>query len=1687
MVVSQPQLTSTVTQSSSDFYIVGIGASAGGLHPLENFFESLLPNTGACFVVVQHLSPDFKSLMKELLERRTRMAIFKVEDGMVPTPNAIYLIPPGQNLVIRDRQFHLTSQQRKASAPAPQYPINFFLESLAADCGERAIGIILSGTGTDGTRGLQAINEVGGLTLVQAPSSAEFDGMPNSAIETQIIDQILPPEQLAHSIAHLLSTPKIIPGLRSEANHNTLAAPYMEQIIRILADEGQVDFSYYKENTLSRRIHRRCLATGFPSLEEYIEHLRDSEEERLTLRSDLLIKVTHFFRNPEAWKFLENQVMPGLIDIMEPANPLRLWSAACATGEEAYSLAILIHELADHANRPVHAKIFATDLDQSALDKASQGIYSDAIRNDLPERYLKKYFVQRGDSFEIKRHIREMVIFANHNLVYDAGFTRLHLVSCRNVLIYMQAQLQQKVIRSLNFSLRQNGILFLGESENLGDLESAFVTLNQRGKIYQKFRGTGLLNLPMMNNRAPVVSGRLPAVPVSKSSLDPILEATLRGLVTRKGLTCLVVDRHNDLIHVAGGSADILLVPEGRISNKLSDRVVPSLRLPLTTAIGRARRAEEDGISYRGIALREQEPCRLIKLDVWQQKGNAVVGDCVIVLIETDSPEPTPSNAQDGTSQEGNSPDSSFQSSVPLFELNQEASNRVSEVEYELQQTRENLQATIEELETTNEEQQATNEELIASNEELQSTNEELHSVNEELYTVNSEYQSKIQELLQLNSDIDNLLESTEIGVVFLAKDLTVRKFTPAARMVFRLVPSDLGRPIGDLAHNMEIDNFEELIHSVIESGQHSNLDIKLPGDSKNEADKHLLMRLHPYRGTTQEADGIVISLVDISLLKETEGELRDAQAQLIASNAALEHRVEERTHRLQAYSNNLQQLYQIKASHYDSELELLEAYLETGCSILGLSEASLLCWEAEQLTLKAAITTGISLETGQVFPHSLDGSWLPWDNETRTVGYAEGDAIQLDGHPLYEDAVVQVYFAAQLKIGGENVGVLEFVSLKARDTPVELYEVEVLELLASSLAEVIARLRANAILVEREATYRKLYNETPAMLHSIDPRGRLLGVSDYWLRKMGYSRDEVIGRKSTEFLTPESQDYAKRVVLPEFSKSGSCWDVPYQFVRKDGGIIDVLLSAASERDESGDITSSLVVLVDVTESRRLQQELQQAQALAQAKSTADVANRAKSRFLASISHELRTPLNSILGFSELLSRDDALTADHQEQISTIRRAGAHLLSLINNVLDLSKIEADQIALVNTHFDLYALLEQEIWSLFHQQVSSKGLQFEILRENALPQYICTDPTRLRQILINLLDNAIKFTHSGQVTLRVSAMPLLAVSATHTEPQTQLLRFVVADTGSGIDAQLVDHIFEAFTQDGKRTNPEGAGLGLNISQRLAMLLGGNISVESQQGSGSTFTLTLPVQISDQVGSINTATAEILGLAPEQATPRILVVEDNPDNQKYLVSLLEKAGFICKGIDDGAGVIEAWQDWQPDLIFMDIQLPNRDGKEIICEIKSTPEGKQTPLVVLTASTFKQQEIEIIATGCDGYLRKPVHPAEVFNELQRHLPVRYIYSNDSTKAMEQIVESNSLDLSIPPLEDFGPLPEGWLLEFHHAVATGATNQMRQSIALLPPAFSHLSRCLEHRVSQYQLQELLSWTTSLCNRIEM
>ncbi|MEM7207395.1 MAG: CheR family methyltransferase [Pseudomonadota bacterium] len=832
-------------------HVIGIGASAGGLQPLEELFRHLDVDTGAAFVVIQHLSPDFKSLMQELLHRHTSMTVVRVDKREKLHPNTVYLIPPKNNLkVVGD---FLELEERDTGADhGPNFPIDIFLVSLAKAFAERAVAVILSGTGSDGTRGVRAVSEAHGFVIAQEPQTAQFDGMPMSALSTGVVNSTFVPSRIGVFLSQYISRFDA-PVFNSSALYEDPEQKSIRQILDILTHDSDVDFSQYKLATVQRRIERRLLASDSASLSEYTDLLTTSDTERSALRNELLINVTAFFRDTSAWELLKSDFLPRVIDEIDAGDILRVWVAACSTGEEAYSIAILIEEVLDTLNRRRDVKIFATDVDQNALDRASLGRYTESSVIDVPQPLRDKYFERVGDDYVVRRKIREMVIFANHNLAKDPPFTRMHLTTCRNVLIYMQNELQKHVLQVLHFSLRAEGVLFLGAAESVSDLTDEFSVLSSKWNIYRKLRDVRLAREGSMVGVPPkwqaLSRGSVAPSSGRENQTHSLIHDSYRALMRAQCSTCVIANAQQQILHIVGDARDYLNFPEGEATHEISKLVNRSVSLPLSTAIHRARK-EQEPILYSGIKYADsQGGATLLNLRVSYHLATRTTPDYFMIIFEK-----VDSNVSS--------------SSVVEFDAESHSGQRIQDLENELQHTRENLQATIEELETTNEEHQATNEELLASNEELQSTNEELHSVNEELYTVNSEYQSKIQELTELNHDIDNLLKSTGIGVIFLDENLCIRKFTPAATKAVHLVTNDVGRPFADFSHNLDYRNLNGDLRRVLSLGD------AIEKETKTLDGVAVLVRLNPYKTGTDLAIGVVISLISISELKSVEESL---------------------------------------------------------------------------------------------------------------------------------------------------------------------------------------------------------------------------------------------------------------------------------------------------------------------------------------------------------------------------------------------------------------------------------------------------------------------------------------------------------------------------------------------------------------------------------------------------------------------------------------------------------------------------------------------------------------------------------------------------------------------------------------------------------------------------------------------
>ncbi|MBF0111217.1 MAG: PAS domain-containing protein [Desulfamplus sp.] len=895
-------------------HYVGIGASAGGLEAIEKFFINMPAHSTLAFIVIQHLSPDYKSLMVEILSKRTPMPVYRAEDGLTVAAGCIYLIPPKKNLTIFHGRLILSEQDHSSGL---NLPIDIFFRSLAEDQTEKSICIVLSGTGSDGMRGVRAVKEYGGMVMVQSEESAKFDGMPRAAISTGLSDFVLTPEEMPGQLLAFIKHPymsDITRGDKLISEDNGIT-----RIFALIREKCKIDFTYYKPATVMRRVERRMMVNQMENLSDYVKYLTTHAGEVDTLYRELLIGVTSFFRDPHIFESLANTWLPHLLE--EHKNrEFRVWVAGGSTGEEAYTLAILIKECMESLKVSHDIKIFVTDIDRNAIMFAQAGTYHESIAADIHPKYISKYFFKKDDTFQISRSIREMVVFAQHNLIKDPPFTKIDLISCRNLLIYFQPILQKKVLEFFSFSLNPQGILLLGSSETTGEMSDYFTPLDSRYRIYQSRRpfnkvtpsiaGDKPVGQNYRHRRSPYSSpyGSLPSA-TRLLETERIMETFLKLLSEEYVPLALIVNEHMEVVHVLGNTEGFFKVPQGAILNDISKMATEELSVPIFTGIQKVFRTGKE-LRYTNIAIGKS------RVEVVKNLKQSAVEDNNQVALDANK-------SVDSSGAEHSQPDAineyqegdtfDYQSQQvsrqvvkliikPMFsknisdnlvvvfvekmktdvmisdthgdeilsyDLNEQAVQQINDLKQELQFTRESLQATVEELETSNEELQATNEELLASNEELQSTNEELQSTNEELHTVNIEYQNKILELTELNNDVENLLSSSHIGKLILDENLEIRRFSSHISKIFKILDSDIGRPISHLNHSLKGENPVQLVEQVLKSNKKVEKEVSINDGT------FYLMRIIPYQTGPNHYAGAILSFIDITPVKKAQSELR--------------------------------------------------------------------------------------------------------------------------------------------------------------------------------------------------------------------------------------------------------------------------------------------------------------------------------------------------------------------------------------------------------------------------------------------------------------------------------------------------------------------------------------------------------------------------------------------------------------------------------------------------------------------------------------------------------------------------------------------------------------------------------------------------------------------------------------------
>ncbi|QDV45562.1 Autoinducer 2 sensor kinase/phosphatase LuxQ [Stieleria neptunia] len=1720
-------MTNETTKVKETPLVVGIGASAGGLEAVREFLQHLGRCQDLAIVLVLHHDASSKPLLGDLLDAATEMTVAEVTERTKLRPGVVYLAPANRFLDVKHGGILPVVP---GSDESPLNSVDHFFHSLARDQAERAIGIVLSGTGSDGTVGLKAIGDAGGLTFAQDTASAKYDSMPRSAATLGAADHVCRPSEMADELRRYTDHLNRYGDEQSVGRVQNQIAEAIPRIAEHLFEVTGHHFQHYKITTLTRRLLRRMHVLKIASAAEYLSHLQRSEEETHALFRELLIGVTAFFRDPEAFNAIATTVLPQIFDGRRPDDVVRIWVAGCSTGEEAYSLAMLCREQVDAMEDPPEVRIFATDIDDRALQIARTGSYPTGIEDHVSAARLKRFFVRRGKRYQVTQEVRELVLFSKHNLISDPPFSRQDLISCRNLLIYLGEHLQEKLIPLFHYATRPAGFLFLGPSETISTHGELFKSFDTKCRISQR-KGTATGSISALVTRR----GEVKPVHAGETQSDATIDLNVirqRILLDEFTPKAVVIDQTGTVLNASDGVSKYLEVSGGDFHNHIIKMALPSLRIGLRAALSEAKKARRR-VTHDHLSIRDGELIQRVMLTVQPMPQLGEDAELFMVVFH-DVGEPMRREEFD------HPPDASSTG-------DHDADVIIAQLERELESTRSDLERTLQDME-------AANEELKSSNEELLSMNEELQSANEELETSKEEIRAGSDAVARAHADLENLLRSTQIATVFLDNERRIRSFTPAIKEIYALIPTDVGRPL---------EHFVPRVRNMPPLPDPATIQSTgvIEDTVVGESGRSYIRRVSPYRSRGGLTDGIVVTFVDVSELVEREAMLAslmsstaegiygiDLDGRCTFANAAcakllgyqnadafLGQSMHDMIHHsrrdgstygadecriARAFRNGEpvhvddECFWRTDGSSFDVEYwshPQIRDGETVGCVVTFIDITERRSAETELADAKDRLE--LSLQIADVAPWSWDvRSGQPISNPilNRLFGFAENES------PSLHDFLERIDPSVRNHISSAIQNAIAEGNIYDEEYPVRLPSGEVRHLRARGrvrrsadgvaedffgvVVDITDRKRRELDLADREAHLRRVINNQLGLVGVIDRGGRLLEIDDGSLQIARARREDVVGKPfaeapwwnydpavvqqtraamarafagevvrydvslfahgsdgvmidfmiapvfdadgNVEFLIPSGVDIRDRVKIEkeqrsvtrrmemalraggmaawEWTPTKSIWtpelyellgidsdqeacsdlffslvhpddveplkqawqdaiegsdtyDSEFRIIRPDGAIRWMNGLGEVVRDQ-GKVIQMYGVNWDSTE------EHLQAEALRESERRAHQASASKSEFLANMSHEIRTPMTAILGYAELL-KDLVDHHESQQYLQTIRRNGDYLLEIINDILDLSKIEAGKLDVQQERFEPCRLIE-DVRSIMEVRAKEGGLTLEIEYDGKLPRMILSDAKRLKQILINLVGNAIKFTKQGGVKIRIRF-----------EVSSQQLQFDVIDTGIGISAEQMSQLFKPFSQGDASVTRHfgGTGLGLAISQRLAEMLGGNISASSTEGVGSTFTLRIAtgdVSPSDLVRYLEPRSDGGSGPTPPTSTLgklscHVLIVDDRQDIRFLSRHILTKAGATVDECEDGVQAVEHLSACLktgdcPDLILLDMQMPNLDGYSTSKKLREI--GYRGPIIALTADAMQGDMNKCLEAGCNDYLSKPIDAAKM-----------------------------------------------------------------------------------------------------------
>ncbi|TWW00768.1 CheR family methyltransferase [Chitinophaga pinensis] len=1494
-------------------YIVAIGASAGGLEAIHEFFDNMPEYGNLSFVIIQHLSPDYKSLLVELVSKHTNMKVREVEEDMGVESDCVYVIPNNKEIIVEQGRLRLV---QKPTEKAPNTAIDTFLFSLAKDKGRQAICIILSGTGTDGTKGAAAVKKAGGMVMVQDPETAKFDGMPRSVIGSENMDYILAPEFMPGEIYNYIQDMPV------QVFNGKIDEELLTEVFQLVREHSGQDFHHYKPPTITRRIAKRMAQFNIKSLEEYLQLLRSSEEESKALAKDFLIGVTRFFRDKSAFDILKEQVISKLIDEKEEGAILKIWVTACSTGEEAYSLAMLLDQCLQEKNKWLDVKIFATDIDSNAVEFAAKGVYPSSVVKEVEPLLLKKYFIKEDKKYQIAPRLRKQIVFARHNILKDPPFIKNDLVTCRNMLIYMENVLQRQVLSSLHFALNTGGILFLGPSESASLIRGGLEELSQKWKIYRK---TDSSRSPLPENLySPLEYIRqtreVRAIGNSRVTADKkstnLLEDFREVMAEDFGYAAVYIDKAYEIHEALGNYKKFLSLPEKRLNLNLLKMVPGDLSMALNIALRQAWTTEKKSM-VKGVKVTTPEGVRVVNIMIKPGTGNM---QYTMVVFNEDV---------ERANITGETPDTHAQPA--------DIKEHIMSLEAELGETRTNLQMAIEGLETSNEELQSSNEELLSANEELQSSNEELQSLNEELHTLNTEHQLKIKELVELNDDMDNYFRSTDIGQVFVDGNMRIRKFNQAAIKMINLIPSDVGRPINHISTNIQQDSMIDDIHLVIRTKRIVEKEMVLSNGNMH------LMKILPYIRQDKQTDGVVITFVDITMIKELDMLLKGVfnastnvilafkpvrndvgvvtDFRLVAANSEglrflgkdvtsqkhpsmkqtmsllLDHGLFEKYIQVVDHGAVLHAEFHLERKQQDYWYEMSGVKTQDGNMVITCSDVTEkkdaedrlrrnynelvqareslrnLNSELEYKVLERTRELTMSEERFRLVSKATNDTVWDWNLTNNTVWWSDNFysayGYQKEGtnnrtfwqeniHPEDRERVKNSISRA---INTKQSQWTEGYRMR-RENGTYAFVLDRGYLLVDEYATPYRMLGSlmdvtNLRQAERQALANKqeklfIAESIPLILWTAEPDGVVNFVNEQFSTYTGKSLQEL-QQQGWESVIHKDEIKAWKNALERAVKMKEDFSMEIRLSNQEGNFHWFLHRTRVQKDADGRSTALVGTSTDIHEQKMAAEIMEQ---------------RIEERTLA------LKRANEDLESSNAELQQYAFVASHdlKEPLRKIHMFGNMLkdryqASMEDKARDyLSRIIGSSARMASLIDDLlrFSRLSQ---ASFFEQADLKVIINEILSDleiliqeknarvtvSAMP-VIEAVPGQLRQVFQNLLSNAFKFS-------RKDIQPVINITATRIKekkfdsPQETDGPFVcisITDNGIGFDEKYLDKIFVLFQRLHTKDKYEGTGIGLAVTRKIIDKHNGLITAHSREKEGATFSIILPVKQDQRAG-------------------------------------------------------------------------------------------------------------------------------------------------------------------------------------------------------------------------------------------